>query len=682
MIDLKILWILVGVLFTAFVVTGIIHFNVKKKSGNKAYVNESKARMHLFYQKSYILFLRIPGLRRQIERIKLRLSTINPYDEMTLRKETMKITLKTLLLLFLGVDLFALFSRSLMGTVFAVMGAILINSLLITHFVKKEEDRLLVQLTNFLEEQRHEYQDNKRLEESMYRAAQNSAHTIKLQIEKIHKMLTSKEPEKELDAFYNVAPNRYLKIYAGVSHLVMEYGDRNLSKGSMYLNALNKMVREIRDDLLRRSRLSYRLNNLTIMALLPILLTFPIVLWAETFFPVMREFYSGTMGYILRLVIYAASIICYLLVRKVGELEDAKYIAPVARKNWEEKVYRIPVIKRMIDLIVPSKNTKKHHKITSLLKQSNSPLLLEWFYIQRIVVGLACFILVVSLSVFLHWNSVQQVKLSPTLDNVSLVGALNAKELQEGVERTKLDNQVIESIEGVGQLSREIISKKVSELTPTQLDGIHLNNITNRIIEKIMILENAYFKWYELLVAIGFFIIGLFIPVWILMFQRKMRAMEMQNEVDQFHTLISILCEFERVSVQIVLEWMERYALIFKTPLKKCLNNYDRGAEKVLVQLKEDAPFSSFGKIVNRLMRSVEKISVKEAFDDLEMQQEYHREQKIERMNRLITKKVAWGRIFGWTPIILLIALFLLFPMLYVSFKNMGELMINLQNLT
>lgn len=681
MSDSKFLWILTGILSIATVITGIFYLYSYKKGQSSTYVNDSKARLHIFYQKAYILFLRIPFLRRQIERIKLRLAAINPYDEMTLRKHTMRLTLRTLLILFLGIVGFSLLSRSLMGTVFAIMGAILLNSILITLFVKKEEDRLLIQFIDYLEENRHEFQDSKTVDDSMYHAAQVSSHSIKLQIERIHRILTSKEPKKELDSFYNVAPNRYLKIYAGVSHLIMEYGDRMLSKGSMYLNAINKMVREIRDDLLRRNRLSYRLNNLTLLALLPILLSFPLVFWAETYFPVMKQFYDGSTGYIVRLIVYASSILCYLLVRKIGEIEDARYIAPMARKNWEEKLYQISMVKVVIDRIVPSKQTKKYYSITSLLKQSNSPLKIEWFYIQRIVVSLACFIIAIVLSIFLHWNATQQVLKNPTLDSFSLVGAVSEKELQEGIEKTEFDNQVIQSLEGVGELTRESIISKVNELSPKQMEAFQINNTVNRIIGKIIILENSYFKWYELLVAILIAIVGFFIPMWILMFQRKMRAMEMQNEVDQFHTLISILSEFDRVSVQTILEWMERYALIFKTPLQKCLNNYDRGAEKALLQLKEDAPFSSFAKIVNRLLRAVEKIPVREAFDDLEMQQEYHREQKIERMNRMINKKVFWGRLIGWTPTILLIGLFLLVPMLYISFTNMTDLMSRLQNL-
>lgn len=689
MMEFKFLTVLLIICFTAFVIAGAVHFYTRHKARKKPITSiglrktDSNANLARLYQRSYVQFMKVPILRKQIERIKLRLATINPYDELTLRKETMRITLRTLALLLLGVIAFAIMSRSLMGTVFAIMGAILLNSMLITIFVKRVEDRLLVQFTDSLEEMRHEYQDSKTIDDSMYRAAQASPHDIKLQLEKIHKMLTDKNPKKALESFYSVAPNRYLKIFAGISHLVMEHGDRTISKGSMYLNALNKLVRDIRDDLMRRRRLSYRLNNLTIIALLPIFLSFPIVMWAETFFPVMKSFYEGKFGYIIRLLLYATSIICYLLVRKVGELEDARYVASPARKNWEKTVYGWLWVKVLIDRIVPGMRTTKRYRMSRLLKDSNSPLTIEWFYIQRIAVSLACFVIVVVLSIFLHWNAAHHIIHDPTLEQTTLVGTMTPKEIEQAQQRTDLDNQVINSLKGVDEPNRNVIKEKVIEVvsSTTKMDSSQINAMINRIQSKMLRLDNEYFKWWELLLAIGFAVVGFFIPYWILIFQKRMRILEMQNEVDHFHTLISILSEFERSSSETILEWMERYAIIFKPALQKCINNYDRGAENALNQLKEDAPFSSFSKIVKRLIRSVEKISVREAFDDLEMQQEYHREQKIERMNRLINKKVFLGKLFGWTPVGILIGLFLVFPMLYVSLLNMTDLITRLNHL-
>jgi hypothetical protein len=48
-------------------------------------------------------------------------------------------------------------------------------------------------------------------------------------------------------------------------------------------------------------------------------------------------------------------------------------------------------------------------------------------------------------------------------------------------------------------------------------------------------------------------------PVWLLKFQAKMRQLEMEDEVMQFQTIILMLMRIERVNVEIILEWLERY---------------------------------------------------------------------------------------------------------------------------
>ncbi|WP_103110986.1 hypothetical protein [Brevibacillus reuszeri] len=219
--------------------------------------------------------------------------------------------------------------------------------------------------------------------------------------------------------------------------------------------------------------------------------------------------------------------------------------------------------------------------------------------------------------------------------------------------------------------SREEVIQKVQELTAGQVDPATIQKTADRIMNKMESIQGEYFRWWELLIAIFMSITGYYIPLWILKFQRRMRAMEMQNEVDQFHVLISILMQFDRISVETILEWMEQFSVVFKPALRKCLLNFDSGAEQALQTLREEAPFQSFDRIVKRLIRAYEKVSVAEAFDDLEMEQEYYAKEKDERLMRLIKKKASWAQILGFVPGALLIGLYLVFPMLYMSFQQL-----------
>ena len=85
-----------------------------------------------------------------------------------------------------------------------------------------------------------------------------------------------------------------------------------------------------------------------------------------------------------------------------------------------------------------------------------------------------------------------------------------------------------------------------------------------RVWDKLQVINAEYMKWFEILLALVFALIAYMAPIWILRFQLKMRQMEMENEVMQFQTIILMLMRIERVNVEIILEWLERYSNIFK----------------------------------------------------------------------------------------------------------------------
>ena len=93
-------------------------------------------------------------------------------------------------------------------------------------------------------------------------------------------------------------------------------------------------------------------------------------------------------------------------------------------------------------------------------------------------------------------------------------------------------------------------------------------------------------QWFEFLMAFVFAIAGFMAPIWLLYFQKKMRQLEMEDEVMQFETIILMLMRIERVNVEIILEWLERYSNIFYEQISKCVNNYESGPWEALEDLK------------------------------------------------------------------------------------------------
>ena len=129
----------------------------------------------------------------------------------------------------------------------------------------------------------------------------------------------------------------------------------------------------------------------------------------------------------------------------------------------------------------------------------------------------------------------------------------------------------------------------------------------------------------------------------------------MEDEVMQFQTIIMMLMRIERVNVEMILEWLERYSDIFKAPITKCLNNYEAGAWEALEAMKEDVSYLPLIRIVESLQAAVEKIPIKDAFDELDSERDYYQEKRKESNERLIKRQGMIGKVIGFAPMVCIV---------------------------
>jgi hypothetical protein len=685
-------WAVTGIimLFAALFVVLFVLVTVRKEGANPntsqlldKYLGKriNKYRLNLLYQKSYVQFMKVPVMKKYAHRVRKRLETLHSYDEYTIRRETMRITLITLGTLSLTVVPVILISRDFMTTLWVLLAAVVVNGIIINTFVNKIEDRQLKKMTVLLEDNRHQYQHTKNVEEALYQANETAPHEATIHGHRIYEILTAEDQTIKLTTYYDVAPNRYYKLFAGIAFLIFEFGDRTIKPGSMYLHALSQLVKVIQEEVLRRDKLNYLLKGLTTISIIPILFVHPLESWARKYFPIMSEYYDGKWGLVAQVSFFVVVLICYLILKKMLENDEMRYSAKSQKRwMWEKKLYKIPAIRLLVDRLVPKRHKRLHFRLTRLLKDANSPWTIEWLYVNRIMASVMCFVVTLGLFFYMHNMTVNDV-LYNSSRGMGMYGKLDPKEAAKASQQTEFDRNMINDLERVKDANADTVIQQVSTATNTDRNDAGVVKTSARIINKYNIVKSEYFKWWELVIGILISIIAFNAPVWLLLLQKRMRHMEMQNEVDQFHTIISILAEFERIDVETVLEWMERFAIIFNEPIKQCLNNFSSGQWAAMEQLKQAAPFDSFVRIIEKLQLASEKISVKQAFDDLESAREYYAEQSREYFQRLINLKATWGYGIGLFPMGYIVVLYLIAPMLYLSVIQMSQSMRHITNI-
>ncbi|QOS79655.1 hypothetical protein JNUCC31_01480 [Paenibacillus sp. JNUCC31] len=624
-----------------------------------------------FLLQSYRWGMKVPLLSAYILQVKKRISFRHVGDEPALRRMTMSVVL----IIFGGygsisVILF-LMQPGIAFVVLSVLCAVVLNSLVLDMCLNRIEKRLLVQMLDLFADVRHRYHQHGMVEEALYEAAEAGKGEAAEQVLLIYEALTSPDPNEALERYYEIAPNRFLKGFAGISYMVMEFGDKDRAQGSIYLKGLGNLTQEIHLEILRRDKLDYLLKGLNIIALAPVLFTAPIERWARGSFPTMDEFYRSKIGFVTKISIYIIIILAYLLLQRLQQYDETRYRTGRKHSRIDQFLYRQTFIRKVSMLFAPKPGSTNYSQTIRLMRESSSELKYEWLAIRRLMLFASCFVLTIGCVLLLHQIERNHVLHDPVRDD-RMFGAMGEVELKQAREKTSLDQAVLESIEMRRGATYDEISNALQALNPIQLDHDTQAETIARIMQKLEVYNKQYLHWWELMIAVITGLAGYHMPIWLMMFQRKMRSMDMRHEIYQFQTVISILREMDRMSVEEILEWLNRFAVIFKRPLQKCLLHFEHGPEQALEQLKEEAGLPEFQRLVDKLQLALGKISIREAFDDLDSMMAFYFEQRKQEYTKMIDVKASWGRMIGFTPMYALIFLYLVIPLVGMSFLQMN----------
>ena len=149
----------------------------------------------------------------------------------------------------------------------------------------------------------------------------------------------------------------------------------------------------------------------------------------------------------------------------------------------------------------------------------------------------------------------------------------------------------------------------------------------------------------------------------------------------EFQTIILMLMKIERVNVEMILEWLERYSNIFREPISKCVNNFESGPWEALEELKDDVTFPQLIRIIESLQSAVEKIPIRQAFDELDTERAYYQEKRKESNERLIGRKSLIGKVVGFAPLVCLFVLYLIGPLVVIGLLSMTEAFANMSSM-
>ena len=618
------------------------------------------------FQVVYITFVKMPILKYYTKKTRLKLEMVNDYTEYELRRRSGKYMLIAVIFIFVSLFVILNLVNDLYMSLIVIIGVLIIAEKLIDVGITSVSNKILRQMPDVFTSIRHAFHEHGMIDEALNSVVDEFADKeIGPQLKRISEAITAENPEIELEKYYDNAPNRFLKLFAGISYLTFDLGDRKVDGTSVYLKNLNNILQEIYLEILKQDKINYTFRSLNIISVIPLVFIKPLQAWAESNFPALSNFYNSSFGFIMQSIIIISIFISYLMLKIVKEDSEQIKFDRVTGLKWQEKVYKIGIVKLIVDAFKSKPHTKRKKKETALIKNTNSYLTIEWLYVNKIFAALGTFIL----ALILMFN-ITRIDIKATYNKISdeflSFGKLTTQQEMAAKSVNERDKKYID------KYRNKKVSKEQIEIALTDpVTGKADSNEEERVYNKILSIKNSYIKFWQVLTSVILGIIAYYVPSIVLYVKNKIREMEKENEIMQFQSIILMLMYIDRIDVQTILEWLSRFSYAFKEQISRCLNNYESGAYDALEGLKEEVTYKDFQRIIEELQSAVERIPIKDAFDELETERAFFHERRKEGNERLAKKKAAIGKVLGFTPMVLLIGGYLVGPLMIVSIMQM-----------
>ena len=655
-----------GSVLVALLLLGAILIKLKRKQHSREEkINKSlassgngKNKLHIFY----LIFKKTPFLKRYFEKVLKTTESIYPADQMSVNKKATMLMLNNLLVaigIFVAVlimskgDLLYICMGALAGFVFFDYG--------ITSSLSRMETNLLYQLQDFLSDIRHYYMSSKIIEDAVNDTLDDIPFEVSLHIQKLYNILISPIMQEKVEEYSQTNPNRFFLLLTSICTAVKEYGDtEDENGGSNFLNSIAYLKEEINIEILKRQMISFKFQALSFIALVPVLLLKPIETWNIKNMPDLASFYSGIYGKTIMVALFATSFICYKLVEV---LKDSKR-GELKRVSIWTRIAKIPVISKFTNKLI-NRNFTKAMKLNDKQKEIGDMTGPKAFLVESMTIGIISFILV-----NVMFSSAFQAQKVTMLKNFT-----------GGFDESVIPNEKYLAImQGTSKDYAEIYKKyNIKEFDEDELtneiaknSGVHNKDdarlVAQAVIDEVGKYQKTYYKWWCLLASIIVSILAMFIPYWFMDFRIKVASVNKEDEVNQFQTLILVLMHTDGITLDLILEWMDRFSYSFKSSIDVCIMELESGEKAALEKMKMSETNVSFKRFCDCLLE-IDDVGVLAAFDEIASDRAYSLKNR-EQQNQITTDKKASKAM--WISYIALGATFIFYlvgPMLMLSIK-------------
>jgi len=612
----------------------------------------------------YQIYVKTPWLSTYFEKMKRRVEAIYPADRISVN---IKVTRDFSKALFTSLAIGLLILIVGWGDMFFIGTGLVVTYVTFTQMINGQissmEDKLDGQFANFLTDVRHYYHDTNDVADSVYMTLNDIPYELGLHINRIYQILSGTHTEEDVEKYTDIAPNRFLMMFAAIAATIKEYGDKRLEDGQwLFLKNLNHLKDELNIEILKKKQLTYLFRGLKGICLTPVFLMKLIEKWAISNMPEMAEFYTNGSGTIVMAICFAVTIFCYQM---VCNLRDGKVDA-MKENTLLTKLSGMPVIRRLLTAEV-NRNYSKSLRRGDELKIVGETIGPREFLLKRVLYGIG---IAIAFNVVIIFSQAQQ--------RSSLL-----HDFSESYENTLVPNadyrnsmRVISS-KYIGIAKEQNLTEKDRDLLANSIAAnekikkTYAEVIADEIVKRIGSFREIYYKYYMFILTVLFFFVGFSIPFLLLKYQLSILKMDMEDEVAQFQTLALILVNVDGMTIDTLLIWMERFSFAFRTSISECITNLEFSVQKSLEKMKNSEPFPPFKRFCDNLL-SIDNVGIVSAFDEIESEREFYKKKREQDNEMIANKKAGRAKLICYVPLISVLGLYMILPFLQMAMSMMS----------
>lgn len=491
-----------------------------------------------------------------------------------------------------------------------VFFAIMLSTIIVDKQIDKTQAKVLKALKHALSGIRQEYLKTNSVVEAIEDV--EVMPIIKKPLEEIASILTAVDGEIKLQEFCEATPYRTIQTLAEVSMQINNEGDEKDEYGhSNFMQSITLMLADINAEIEKTMFRKKVFGFIEYLPIVPILAIKPIQTFFTGIIPGTALIYNGVLGYVIQTAILVLSIIAYLTVTKIN-MDMA--VKNDDRAVWVVNLLEKPFFNKIAQNLAPK--NKSREKLIKKLKVALSRKTPEQLYFEKslyfcvaFVLGLIMISSTVSMGKTYIENSTQQLSLvaSSEMENY------DQKQIKK-MDEIYLANQDLYSTD---ESTMGLIDKHMQGLSDMQKQ-----EQVKRLKSKAESIENAYFKWWYVWLAVGIAVLGYFGPNMALALRKVLIRTEEEDDFLQLQTLVTIYMNTSMDTLD-VLGRLAQHSRIHKDMFLYAYHSYPSNPELEISRLQSKTALLDFKQFIGKFKLTITDLALKEAYSDLMLEREH-----------------------------------------------------------